>query len=597
MKTHTSTFKDEIKTYGRELDDIITYGVNTLTSEDINSVSIINKTSLMRTAMKQLTIDSNVLIPKGTIVNYQLGLKVSDNVVLDYRDNYEYLDYGNYTVEEIEEQKDTNSYLITCYDKMILTMVDYESLKEYQYILTEDEVFIENKTYFEFVYNEYEEYEGDRSGDPSALGLFEYADVTFPLTVRDYIKKICDTLGITFANETDTFINYDNVIQSELYLDNEGRTLGYTYRDVLDELAQVTGSFIIINDDDELEIRYINDTEDTIDEEYFKDTNVNIGEKYGPINSLVFSRSADSDSIARTDPISIAANGLCEIKISDNQILNDNNRDDYIDNLFNYLDGIYYYLNDFDTTGILYYEVGDQYNVSIGEDTYQCLLLNNEINRTQGITESIYTEAPDVTETDYKAVSDTDKTVNKAYLIVNKQEGRIESLVSKVDDVSKKEGNDYQEIIDKFNGYIPTESLTTLENRVSTIETDTYTRTDIQSILKGTFYDENSNQIVSEIVKTTSGTFDENGMTYEKTNAQTKTRINEVGVGVSKTDGTDEYVLFAGYVDDNNSQYSDFKGQTIVASENMLVKHYFVVGNNSRMEDYENGTGMFYIGG
>lgn len=56
--------------------------------------------------------------------------------------------------------------------------------------------------------------------------------------------------------------------------------IGYKYRDVLDDLSEVTGSCICINNNDELELRYINNTNDTIDEEFFKDINVNFGEKY-----------------------------------------------------------------------------------------------------------------------------------------------------------------------------------------------------------------------------------------------------------------------------------------------------------------------------
>ena len=73
---------------------------------------------------------------------------------------------------------------------------------------------------------------------------------------------------MVFANEYDEFANYDKEISSDLYKD-----LGYTYRDVFDELAQVTASTICLNDNNDLEIRYITETNDVIDEEYFKDVN------------------------------------------------------------------------------------------------------------------------------------------------------------------------------------------------------------------------------------------------------------------------------------------------------------------------------------
>jgi len=148
--------------------------------------------------------------------------------------------------------------------------------------------------------------------------------------------------------------------------------------------------------------------------------------------------------------------------------------------------------------------------------------------------------------------------------------------------------NNYRDLKDMFNDYTPATATAEIQSTVSEIQSNTYTKTQIDTkLVDGSV----------EKVMTASGTFDIDGMTYEKTNANTKTIINEVGVGVKKTDGSDDYILFAGYVNNGNTQFGDFEGQTVVASENMIVKNYFVIGENSRMEDYENGTGMFYIGG
>ena len=54
---------------------------------------------------------------------------------------------------------------------------------------------------------------------------------------------------------------------------------------------------------------------------------------------------------------SIEINGLCEIKIEDNQIMNMNNRDEYLPDILEKLDGLEYYINDFSSTGIVYYEL------------------------------------------------------------------------------------------------------------------------------------------------------------------------------------------------------------------------------------------------
>ena len=735
MKTHTSNFKDEIKKFGREIDSKITYGTTELGKEQLNSVTPHYESSLLKSVMKQLDVDSNVEIPLETVINYQFGVKVGNS--------YEYLNYGNYVVYKTEKQEDTKSWKITCYDKMLYAMKDYESL-----------------------------------------------GITYPITVKNYLSAICTKLGLTLAS--DDFVNANKEITSELYLDSEGNSLGYTYRDVLDEIAQVTASCICINDNDELEVRYISnagkyetqigtnihidnvddandfnyelqgntiqdgtptpdnpievqtvtgrqeitineqsyeiwldnnlfdktdyrnntrirtnggnydengcftskyikvepnttyvknspildgyhrvafytgqttdtfiskidnsntfttpetceylrfcgyltevdtaqllkqnqerkiielckignyqdkiykqnnkwyieknigkiilngsetittvtntdtyygfritvddaimtknfnidnpiiisdkfkiisysdfynsrdegisrynnntgnanqriyisilksrltyvttwasassdwlqsnnvlvyyamqtpttteitDTElinqlnaielfegennititssylpsllkiiyfkyETIDEEQLKDVNVNFGEKFGPVNSLVLSRSAESDNIYRKDDESIEENGLTEIKIKDNQILNGNNRDEFIDGIFDKLRGLEYYVNDYVSTGIAYLELGDFYKVKVEDNSYKCLMLNDELDVTQGLEEPIHAERMKDSETDYKNASKTDRTINQAYIIVKKNEAEIEELASKVVDVS-----------------------------------------------------------------------------------------------------------------------------------------------------------------
>ena len=382
MKIHTQNYKENVKLFGRELDSKIIYTLNNedieLGAEQLNSITPSFQSSILKSVMKQLDIDSNVEIPDGTILNYQFGIKVNDE--------YEYLDFGNYVVYSVEKQEDTESYKITCYDKMLYSMINYEKL-----------------------------------------------DITYPITIRDYIKAICDKLDLIFKNKDDIFANYNRIIQSELY---DG--LGYTFRDVLDELAQVTASTICINDNDELEIRYINNTNDTIDEEYLKDVNVKFGQKYGPINSIVLSRASESDNVYLKDEQSIEENGLCEIKIKDNQIMNFNDRSDYLPDILQKLNGLEYYLNDFPSTGITYYDLCDKYSVKIGDNTYSCIMFNDEINVTQGLEEIIHTDLPEESETDYTKADKTDIKINQTYLIVDKQNQTITSLVRSVDDQNEK---------------------------------------------------------------------------------------------------------------------------------------------------------------
>ena len=108
-----------------------------------------------------------------------------------------------------------------------------------------------------------------------------------------------------------------------------------------------------------------------------------LGKSIGPINSIVLARASNSDKIYKKDQASIEKNGLCELMISENQFMNFNDRADYLQGLADKLFGVEYYLNDFVSTGIMYYDLLDMYNVEIFGNTYNCLMLNNEQDITQ----------------------------------------------------------------------------------------------------------------------------------------------------------------------------------------------------------------------
>ena len=398
MKVHSNDFKEEIKQLGKQQEVLIEFGDTTLTSEYINSANPSYEGSLLKSVMKQLELDCNIEIPVGTEINFKYGLLIDGD--------YEYIDYGKYIVKEVERQEDTRSFLITCYDKILYSMKDYESF-----------------------------------------------NTEYPITIREYITKLCNKLGLTFANANQSFVNYNKEIPVELYLDNNGNDIGFTFRDVLDELAQVTASTICINANDQLEIRYITDTNDTINEQYLKDINVNFGKKYGKINSIVLSRAGESDNIYLSDEDSVEENGLCELKIVENQIMNFNNRKEFLPEILNKLNGTEYYLNDFTSTGIMYYDLCDRYNVQIGDNIYSCVMLNDDCNITQGLEEIIYTEEPETSETDYTKADKTDRKINQTYIIVDKQNQQIEAVISQTTEQNEKI-NRVTQTVDELNSKI-----------------------------------------------------------------------------------------------------------------------------------------------
>lgn len=216
MKVHTIDFKSQLTQLGRQLRGIITYE-NTTLEEEIMSITPHYKADILKSVMKQLDLELTVDIPLNTIINCQIGILVNGN--------YEMLNYGNYVVYNSEKQEDTGTYKITCYDKLLYSMKQNEDL-----------------------------------------------GVTYPITIKNYLTALANKIGLSVASGT--FYNQDLQIPSELYLGQE-----YTYRDILDEIAQATGSIICLNENDEILLKYPTLTNDTIDEEYLKDINVDFRTK------------------------------------------------------------------------------------------------------------------------------------------------------------------------------------------------------------------------------------------------------------------------------------------------------------------------------
>lgn len=131
------------------------------------------------------------------------------------------------------------------------------------------------------------------------------------------------------------------------------------------------------------------------------------------------------------------------------------------------------------------------------------------------------------------------------------------------------------QINDTLNNYATTTTVTNIKNSIENEITSTQQSINvINQVLEDG---------VTKVDTKTGFTFDQTGLTIAKTNADTKTNINENGMIIyASTGSTDDPMLT---VNSNG-----------VIGENMTVRTYFVCGSHSRFEDYETGTGCFYIG-
>ena len=179
---------------------------------------------------------------------------------------------------------------------------------------------------------------------------------------------------------------------------------------------------------------------------------------------------------------------------------------------------------------------------------------------TQGVSETSKLEEPEVANTDYSAASETDKTLNKTILRVDKQEGYISALVSKT---------------------------TKMESDLSGVTASVKQMTEVM-------LDEKSLELkISEAmesadsyeIKSTGYRFDKDGLNIHKDGEEMHNTLDNKGMFVRR--GAEE-VLTA------NSDG--------VNAINLTARHYLIVGENARFEDYSTDTdskrtACFFIGG
>lgn len=132
-------------------------------------------------------------------------------------------------------------------------------------------------------------------------------------------------------------------------------------------------------------------------------------------------------------------------------------------------------------------------------------------------------------------------------------------------------------------------SLEVLTQSVTTLQTNTYTKTEINTKL--------TDGSVTKVDTTTGFTMDATGFHVDKTGAETNSTLDEKGLSVKDSGGND--VSYQGYVDSakvvDNPNLVAYEGQTVTYQENAVINHYLQLPN-SRIEEYSGGTGVFFTG-
>ena len=111
-------------------------------------------------------------------------------------------------------------------------------------------------------------------------------------------------------------------------------------------------------------------------------------------------------------------------KINDNYILI-NNSDDFINDMFDKINGLEYYIYDVDTIGILVLDPLDRFNIKINDTTYSTLMLNDDTQIDTGIIEKCYVDKPELNVSEYKPTNSNENKLNNAIISLNKANAEI----------------------------------------------------------------------------------------------------------------------------------------------------------------------------
>lgn len=415
-----------------------------------------------------------------------------------------------------------------------------------------------------------------------------YVSMTYPQSFTTLIAKgqyptalwlakyTCEQANLTFKSTS--FTNSDFLITTNQF------TGGESCRDVLKAISQLAYGWCRTGWDDGVYIdepqtnsvvMLDSDTDNfntiTYDDYFSLKTQKNT---FGPVNRVVIGmKDVEGENVYVEDIDSITTNGLCELDIWDNPITYTQELRESVKEQARKLLGLYYTPIETETKGDPWLKANEPLIVKDMENrSKQTFPLNKTIKYSGHIRTPLSSPADTLT---YQSTVYNDslyKNIRDVRIQVNKQDGVINIINSNVQTTS--------------------DGLLKLENRVAKEITETYSKTQIQKILSGV--GEDGTKVSS--VTTTSGTFDENGLTIEKTEStddsevksRTKTNLNSNGMIIYDTRGATEEELLVVNSDG-------------VVGKNITVKTYLIIGGYSRVEDYThtdgtNGTGVFWVG-
>lgn len=283
------------------------------------------------------------------------------------------------------------------------------------------------------------------------LGLVNYqgGDLTFPCTVANLASQIATRFNLTLGTDFTILPNYDYQIAEDLYANINGET----YRDIIAEIAGATATMAKIAATGELVFRPLATTvDDSLTYDEMK--KFSFGIHYGPVNSIVLARTPAEDNIAATDAESVATNGLTEVKLANNEILDDD-RQSLAQPILTAADGFNFTPSNITTVGLGWFEVGDRVEVTDNaSNAYETIITESQLTIGNGIKEVLTSTAPTETQTNYMMAGGIGKTIYNTEIKVDKQNQQITSIIERQTQFENEVASNFSSIVQNISSIV-----------------------------------------------------------------------------------------------------------------------------------------------
>ena len=190
---------------------------------------------------------------------------------------------------------------------------------------------------------------------------------------------------------------------------------------------------------------------------------------------------------------------------------------------------------------------------------------------TDTVFNGIYASRSELKITQNSISTTVSETVNA---VVENIDNRVTDVANTLEQNSKDLSDKINNVNDSLGEYAKQSSLVTVTNSVQEIQTALNEQILVTQQIK--------EDGVEKVTTTTGFTFDQAGLTIDKSGSDTKTLVDEDGMTVYSKAGSEESILLN----------VDSQG---VQTENLHVRTYTQIGSHSRLQDYEDGTAIFYI--